>query len=537
MSAPAVDALVVGAGPVGLLCAAELRRQGLAPRLVDRAPAPATTSRALVVWARTLELLDHAGAVEAFLAAGIRGRGIRLYADRRLLARVTVDDIDSPMPPGILLVQAETEHLLAAHLARLGGAVERGVELVGFTAGDDGVTATLRHADGRDETVRARWLVGCDGAHSTVRHGLGVDFAGFAEPNDWILADVHVEGDLPADEMLLSWSHDGALAIFPIGGGRYRLIADAGRAVGEGRRDDPTLAEVQRLVEARAPLPIRCVDAVWLSAFRIHERQATSYRVGPVFLAGDAAHVHSPAGGQGMNLGMQDAANLAWKLALVHRGLAHAALLDTYDAERRPLGADVIRRAAALTRVATLRAPVLASVRNALAPRLMRLGALRHHMIRMLTQLEIAYPRGPLAADARPLSRLATGPHAGARVPDVALRTADGRATTLVALRRAAGGWVLLVVPGASGGAAADALAARVRARFGAVVQPWIVADDAPAPGRLADPGGDARARLGASEPSALLVRPDGHLGWRGPLAAADALDAWLARWLVPATA
>ncbi len=277
-----------------------------------------------------------------------------------------------------MLAQSETERLLAAHLDRVGVMVERRVELTALADHGDHVQATLRHADGPDETVRCAWLVGCDGAHSTVRKGIGVDFTGHAEPNDWMLADCRVEGPLPQDELSMFWHARGVLAFFPFAPGRCRVIADLGPAHGTGRPPDPTLADVQAAVDERGPPGVLLSEPHWLSGFRINERKVADYRRGRVFLAGDAAHIHSPAGGQGMNTGMQDAWNLAWKLALVQTGAALPSLLDSYSHERSRVGETVLKNAARLTWLGTMRNPLSRFMRNTLVGLLARFAAFRH---------------------------------------------------------------------------------------------------------------------------------------------------------------
>ncbi len=319
MSAPqtaSCPALVVGAGPVGLTMAAHLHHHGVACRIVDSSPQPSDKSKALVIWARSLEMLDDLGVVGDFTAAGRFLQGARFHAGRRTLVHLTFQTPGTEYPRPLMLAQSETERLLAEHLRRVGVAVERPVELTAFADRGDHVEASLRHAGGREEQVRCDWLLGCDGAHSTTRKQLGLEFAGEADPNDFLLADCRIDG-IPQDELSLFWHSRGVLGFFPFGEGRCRVIADMGRAPGPGHPPDPTLAQVQAVVDERGPGGVRLSEAVWLAGFRIHERKVADYRRGRVFLAGDAAHIHSPAGGQGMNTGMQDAWNLAWKLALV----------------------------------------------------------------------------------------------------------------------------------------------------------------------------------------------------------------------------
>ncbi len=408
--------LIAGAGPVGLTMAMELARYGVPVRIVDKSEAASTTSKAIVVWSRTLELLDRAGCAEAFVAAGHRAFGMNMFAGTKRIGHIDLRGVASPYPFVLMLAQSETERLLEAKLATFGVTVERRTELAGLTASAAGVSATLRRADGGSETVAAGWLVGCDGAHSAVRHALGVGFPGEAMHNDWLLADVHLQGlPVPDTEMAGYLHEDGVLMFFPLAPGRYRLIGDLGPTEGAGPPLTPTLDQVRAIVARRVPAAVTIADAIWLSAFRINERQVEHYRAGRVFLAGDAAHVHSPAGGQGMNTGMQDAINLAWKLALRCRGRAAAdeALLDSYEAERRPVGAQVIAGAGRLTQAATLKNPVAQAVRNFAAHLVLGFAPVQHAMADAVSEISIGYPDSPLTAV--PDYRL-TAPDPGARV-------------------------------------------------------------------------------------------------------------------------
>ena len=472
------EILIVGAGPVGLTAAAELARYGLPVRIIDRSPGPSLTSKALVVWSRTLELMDRMGCAGAFLAAGLRAHGATLRDGSRVLGRVGFDRIASPYPFALMVPQSETERLMGAHLAGFGVAVERSVELLGFSAARDRVTARLRHADGRDETVETPWLIGCDGAHSTVRHGLGLAFEGRAQGDDWILADVRLAGDgaPPPDEIATYLHRDGPLAVFPIPGGRARLVATVGRTDPAHPRPDPTLADVQAVVDRRAG-GFRATDPAWLSTFRINERKVDRYREGRVALAGDAAHVHSPAGGQGMNTGMQDAIGLAWRLALVLRRDGAESLLDSYSVERSAVGDMVLRNAGRLTGVGTLSNPAAQAARNLAVRALLGLRAVQDGLATTMSETAIVYPPGPLSQ----------GPGAGARLPP---DRDDGPPAGAGAVPR----FVLH--------AAALDDARGLAARFPGLVEPRV---------RAAVPGRDL-----------VIVRPDGYVGFSGHAAAAE---------------
>jgi 2-polyprenyl-6-methoxyphenol hydroxylase-like FAD-dependent oxidoreductase len=402
--------LVVGAGPVGLTMAAELARYRVPVRIIDQAPAPTDKSKALGVWSRTLELLDRAGCAEAFVSAGLKSSAATIRSGRERIAHISFDSVPSPFQFLLMLPQSETERLLGERVRSLGITVERRVELTGFDDLGQGVSCAIRHADGREETIEASWLIGCDGAHSLVRHKLGMAFEGDTLATNFILADVHVAGfDEAPDELVVVWHEDGSLVFFPISAGRYRVVADVG---GEPRQE-PTLEEVQAIVAGRGLPGVVLSDPVWLAAFGVNERKVENYRAGRVFLAGDAAHVHSPAGGQGMNTGMQDAFNLAWKLALVEQGLASPDLLDSYSAERSAVARGILEESGRMTRVATIRSHLLQDIRNFAAHRILGFTDVQHAIADQLSETTIGYPNSPINKGS---ARGVNGPAPGRRI-------------------------------------------------------------------------------------------------------------------------
>jgi 2-polyprenyl-6-methoxyphenol hydroxylase-like FAD-dependent oxidoreductase len=416
--------LLAGAGPVGLTMAIELARYGVPLRIVDRAAQRSDNSKALVVWSRTLELLERAGCSAALVAAGHRVLAANIVAGEQRVGRIDFTRVDSPYPYALMLPQSDTERLLEAHLNLLGVVVERQVRLTGFTDSGSAVTATLAHADGREEQLTTDWLIGCDGAHSAVRHGLGLPFDGDTLNSDWVLADVHVAGlDTPDSELAIYWHEEGVLALFPISLGRYRVIANIGASQGL-HPVDPTLAQIQDIVERRGPGHLGVTDPVWLSGFRINERKVKDYRRGRGFVAGDAAHVHSPAGGQGMNTGMQDAFNLAWKLALVCRGTcAGDMLLDSYGEERGPIAEQVLADSGRLTALVEIRNQSVQKLRNLLGGFLLGLAPVGRLMASSMSEVSVGYPHSLLAG---PDAHRHDGPAAGRRVPPSLLATPVG---------------------------------------------------------------------------------------------------------------
>jgi 2-polyprenyl-6-methoxyphenol hydroxylase-like FAD-dependent oxidoreductase len=401
--------LVAGAGPVGLTMAAELARYKIPVRIIDQAPARTDKSKALGVWARTLELLDRAGCAEAFVAAGLKATSVSISKGEEVLARVALDAIESGFNFLLLIPQSESERLLEAHLQSFGGEVERNAELMEFTDLGDGVSCSVRHADGGVETIAASWLIGCDGAHSPVRHRLGMAFEGDTLATHFILADIHVSASrLPETELSIFWHPDGAVVFFPISPGRFRIVADTGAEA----RHEPGLDEVQRLIDARCPPGIVLSDPVWLTGFGVNERKVQDYRSGRVFVAGDASHVHSPAGGQGMNTGMQDAFNLAWKLALVERGDAGPKILDSYSAERSAVAKQILAESGRMTQVAMMKNHLAQNLRNFVAHTLLGFSAVQHAMADRLSEITIGYPDSPLNAG----SSAGKGPKPGERM-------------------------------------------------------------------------------------------------------------------------
>ena len=340
------DVLVIGAGPSGLTLAASLVKQGVATTVVDRQAAGANTSRAAVVNARTLEVLDDLDVARRLVKEGIHAPRFTIRDGRRTLIPVDFSVLPTDYPYSLMVPQATTERLLLERLTELGGTVLRPKTLASLIQDADGVTATFD--DG--ELIRAHYVVGADGMHSIVREQAGIGFEGGAYQESFTLADVRLRGEAPPDEVILFWAKAGLTVVAPLPGDIYRIVAPVADAP-----EEPSAAFVQQLLDERGLGAGRMVvtDVVWGSRFRIHHRVADTYRAGRLLLAGDAAHVHSPAGGQGMNLGIQDGVALAGALAAVLAG-ASDSVLDEYNATRRPIAHQVVEMTDRLTRLATL---------------------------------------------------------------------------------------------------------------------------------------------------------------------------------------
>jgi 2-polyprenyl-6-methoxyphenol hydroxylase-like FAD-dependent oxidoreductase len=490
--------LICGAGPVGLTMAAELARYQVPVRLVDLAAQRTDKSKALVMWPRTLELMERSGSAQEFIHAGLPALSASIFSGRERLAKLPLNEVDSAYKFALMIPQSETERVLEGLVGRMGARVERSTELKTFSANADGATATLRMPDGREDTAEYSWLIGCDGAHSTVRHRLGMDFEGEAILSDWALADVRLEGlpDAPP-EVQVYWHADGILAMFPIKGDRYRLIVDLGPQ--GSHAGDPTLEEMQKLLDERGPGGLRAHDPFWLAAFHINERKVRDYREGRVFLAGDAAHIHSPAGGQGMNTGMQDAVNLAWKLALVyHDTCAPEPLLGSYSAERSAVGEQVVKGAGYATQLAMLRGGAVQAIRGHVVHFLMGFAPVQEKLAAAITEISIGYPDSPLNAGA------SLGPRGGQEGKRAPIR--DGEA----------------------------AIGAGAQPKFA------IFADDSAEPGKVAARFPqlvEQQIRAAVREGEVWLVRPDGYVAFAGRNGQMPEVEGYLARLTGNATA
>ncbi|QIX51595.1 FAD-dependent oxidoreductase [Rhodococcus sp. DMU1] len=530
--------LVVGAGPVGLTAALELRRRGVDVVIVDRLPEPPQYAKAVGIQPRTLEVWDAMGVLRPSLDVSAPMHGQLVYVDGQEVMRLELALPEDVPYRFVCMPQYATERVLTQALAEHGTVVRRGVELTGFDRTADGVVAALR--DGEDTTrLAARYLVGCDGAHSAVRKGLGVSFDGDAFPEEYMLADVELDWSMPAGYGIrASTRTDGTttdmMVCIPLpGDGRYRLstfvapdLATSAPGVGTvahgpegGRR--PTLGHIQAVLDRLAPEPTRASALRWSSVFRISHRLAGNYGGGRVFLAGDAAHIHPPTGAQGMNTGIQDAYNLGWKLALAVQGRAADGLLDSYDAERRPIGEEVVGRT-----VRHARQGIGAGETDAATA------------IAREAQLLLGYPGSPLVGGDVPDGG---GPAPGDRAPDATGLRQDAVASPLRLheLLRHPGHTVLLWAPTVQALASQRELAERAADRFGDALRAYVlVAGPAgtPADGRvLRDDAGRAAQAYGfGGAAAAVVVRPDGYVGFRAQDPTIEALAAHLGRILRP---
>ncbi len=523
-----VEALIVGAGPVGLTLACELRRHGMGCKVIDvgEGPTPPSESRALGIQARTLEVFEDVGVVETLFKQGKKVLAVNAYRHGKRFARLELDlkRLHTPFPFLLILSQGETERALLNLLADQGGAVNWRTRLETMLPDDQGISATLTDLDGQKQTVRARWLIGCDGARSVVRQKLGLSFQGTSYEEKFLIADLKIHWDRNPNEAHVLLTSQGVVPAIPLPEPDcWRLIDTSGTV----ETDDPeTIIERFRSAIRDAGFPSSKVDhPIWTSSFRIHRKVADRFREGRCFVSGDAAHIHSPAGGQGMNTGIQDAYNLAWKLALVHSGTAHDALLDTYDLERRPIAEAVLQGTDQATRLITLRNPLARWTRDRLIANLAPLRRFRHFVSEAISELRLNYPDSPLSAEdwnCKPNE----GPRPGERVPDLILDASSGEPGRLFDLLRGTRFTLLLFEAGE--GETANMLstvADLVNQRYSEYVNVFRVVSSKESSRTgpyLDDPDHRIHQHFGARTPSLYLIRPDGHVGYRAcpPLAA-----------------
>jgi 2-polyprenyl-6-methoxyphenol hydroxylase-like FAD-dependent oxidoreductase len=558
----AADILIVGAGPVGLTLGIELLRHGVSCRVVEQCEKAHHQSRATDIHARTLEAFYDMGVDREIIARGHRRHLLRLHVDGRLVGENRIDGQDTPFSFDLGLPQCDIESVLEARFESLGGKVERGVRLACMSQDASGVTGTLLYPGGRWKEERHAWLVACDGARSAVRRSLEVLLEGSTFDEAFFLVDSELDTPLSPDALSVFISARGSVCFLPMPGQRaFRIFGELDLA-----SPIPSALEtsfVQDIVDRRAGAghAIRAIG--WSSLFRVHTRMVKQYRYGRIFLAGDAAHIHSPMGGHGMNTGIQDAYNLGWKLALAARGAAKDALLDTYAPERIPIARAILDETDSLTRMMLTRGALAREVLSRALPLLTKLPPSRRRSVEQALELNVSYRDSPhveehltsvldatLFSDKQSehaslveRSDFVHGPQPGDHAPDVKLT--NGPCASMHELLRGTRHTLLLFDGDAATDAGYDAfdeLVQRVTAVWGPLVDCHVLVPGAKRPPRLResisvvlDPEKLAHRRYGAAKECAYLVRPDGYIGFRAQPARADAIVSYLDRWLTSA--
>ena len=528
------EVLIAGAGPVGLALALELQRFGVRFRIVEKRAERSKTSKAMGLQPRLSEVFAVWGIADKFLDRGFSNvRALNLHSAERKLLTIPVrpppnqSGRDACQPRMIIIPQSITEEIFERTLEERGHAVERRREVIGFEQKADRVEAIVRSEEAGEETIRAQFLVGCEGAHSIIRKESGFSFSGATMPLRFLLADVTVDWDAPDNEVQVFFHPDGVLAALPFGAQKWRLIVecveDPSEVAGE-----VTLSLIQDLaVQRTGKNDIGIRDPLWLSDFRINARMVDRFRDRRIFVAGDAAHIHSPLGGQGIATGVQDASNLAWKLAAVLREGAPDSLLDSFDEERRPIAREVLRRTSTVSSIVFGMNPAARFFRERLLFPILRTSFVQRRLIGRMSQLEMNYREQSLAAHSdRRFSQVRV--RAGDRAPDVVFK----RGGEKVSLFQLVGSFGMLALFGP--GPRSHQIAAALGELH---IRSFIISTQSA--GTLPDPYledlySDFARLYGVQGPFLYLIRPDGHVALFQRSAEANSLADFLKKIRAP---
>jgi 3-(3-hydroxy-phenyl)propionate hydroxylase len=533
-----LDVLIIGAGPVGMVTAAELTRYGVAVRIVDKRPQPVKYSHASIVHARTLEVLEAMGIVEGWLGHGYPFRKTTFYAFGKKLGQLRIEGVDSPYPVPRDIGQNITERLLIEHLQKLGVEIERPVEAIAFAQNDEYTTVTLHHPDNQVEVVEAKWVVSAEGSGSMVRKMLNIPFEGERYENqEFVQTDAYIRWSYPVGEGYMFINKDRFLGLFPFNSsGLYRILCARPDQNPEDR-SDPTLEEMQQIVREIADPQAELYDSQWLNRFRTQHRKAASFREGRAFLAGDAGHVHVPVGGQGMNTGIQDAFNLSWKLAYVIQGLAQPHLLESYNAERQPVAAALLKTTDSGFRVMVEPNNLTELALRLLGPIVFNTDILTDQIRDIVEEVKISYPQSPICEDHGGSS----GPQAGDRAPDTTVVRLADRATVRLFQVLHGTQWNLLLFAGRQPNAATENrlknLADKITHLYPQTVQvhyiSTVITETQPQYSVLVDRLEYLHDKYGVEHPCLYLIRPDWYIGFRGSIDSTEQLSSYLNRILV----
>lgn len=558
-SASRPNVLIVGAGPVGLALACSLRLHGVECAIIDKTNGPVQESRATDIHARTLELCASLGVIDDLLARGKRSHGAYFYSNGHRVAGFSTKELPTPYPFILGIPQHATEEVLLARFKELGGEVLRQHSLISMTKHDDYVIAKVKNTQNEELIFDVPFLVGCDGATSTVRKHLGLPFEGETYEERFLLADMRIEWPLSKDELHLFLTEQGFFMVLPMPQGWVRTFASVAPENEDLHADLPSFL---RMIQERVDVPCEVVEAGWIAEFNIHRRMVSHYRQDRVFLAGDAAHIHSPVGGQGMNIGIQDAMNLGFKLALVVQGKAHPALLDSYEIERHHAAARTLRDTHLATTLSLFQSPWLRIPRDLMGRATQGSTALARWMCELIASFHTDVRDSPAVESVRgsllqtdviaDLSTeepslyehlsYSTGTRAGERAPYAKFGENDENSSfslqashlhTLIlfdGLARTTEGYLKLA-----------AIAHEVENVFPGIMRTIIVVPDSKRPTDLpvdvtvvADPGAKLHNAYQAFAECAFLIRPDGYVAFRCQPADPSQITTFLRKIFVP---
>ncbi|KAI3316861.1 hypothetical protein HD806DRAFT_527571 [Xylariaceae sp. AK1471] len=514
-----IDVLIVGGGPTGMTMALELVTQGISFRIIDKAIERSPYSRALIMQSRTLELFSRHSGVEELIAAGTTAEAASICVSGKKIIDININDVKIPGTKFLFpmsITQSETE-------------LEMGVQAKNVIQDVDGVTVTLSTKDGVEEEIRAKYVVGADGAHSTVRHAAkNLTFNGDAYPQEFILADCHMKSQLPDDQAYMCLGY-GALVVLPLKGGMVRLVVSR---PGQDNTRDPKLEDFEEFLQEIFPGGGSLHDAAWVTRFRLHHRGVNNYRDGRLFVAGDAAHIHSPAGGQGMNTGIQDAVNLGWKLAAVLHNEKPDCFLDSYNNERYPVGQYLLKSTDRIFTYVTSTNPIYIFLRNLILPWIVPLVASNKsrvlNRLLFISQLRIRYRRSDIVGTAAGFSGPIKG---GDRAADGKIRGPEGEKWLHDLLSPES--HHLMLFSGLGPNRASEGDLHRAETKFlndakAAVNIHTIFGGEQNGQAGYVDVEGALHKTFGFNNAGYVLVRPDGYVAHIGSLVAVEEATKWL---------
>lgn len=530
------DVCIVGAGPVGLTLASELVRYGVRCHIVDKDPGTKTTSKALILHVRTQEVFEAMGAIDKVKAQSKPLHQVEVHAYGKHIGHWRLDGVNSPYPSPVIIGQNRTENILEQHLQSLGVTVDWRVEAVGFQQNKDGVAVTLRH-DRQEEVVRARWLVGCDGSHSIVRKHLELAFEGDRYTGEqFIQADAKIRWTLPKGVSYLFLTEAGYMMVIEMPDDIVRVFISL-PDTDPSNHTDPTLEEVEDALRRLGSTDAELYDPVWLARYRTSRRRAPRFREGRAFIAGDAGHVHVPIGGQGMNTGIQDAFNLAWKLAYVIKGAARPELLDSYNAERHPVAVALLTGTDRAYRNILHPSELLQNAARLFGPFILSLEPVQNRFRNTLEEIEISYKDSPIAEDRGGSS----GPAAGERAPDATIVRLSDKETVRLFEVFWGTQWTLLLLEGQHSTFKSyqklTDIGRIITDKYGQYVNVHLVVADTAPPedldwngSILMDREHYLHKKYGASQSCLYLLRPDWYVAFRGHAEHKEELLAYLAQ-------
>ncbi|KAI8631785.1 hypothetical protein F5Y19DRAFT_376106 [Xylariaceae sp. FL1651] len=526
------DVLIIGGGPTGMTMALELAVQRIPFRIIDKATERSPYSRALVMQSRTLELLSRHGGVDELMDAGMTAEAVSMCVLGKKVAEIVTTDIKltgTHFPVPLSISQCETERWLERALTKHGAQVEMGVQAKSITQDTDGVTIIVAAKDGVEEEIRAKYVVGADGAHSVVRHAAkALTFDGDAYAQEFILADTHMRTQNPINRAYMCLGN-GAMVVLPLKGGMVRLVVSR---PGQDNTREPKLEDFEEFMQEIFPGGGSLYRATWITRFRLHHRGVNSYRDGRLLVAGDAAHIHSPAGGQGMNTGIQDAINLGWKLAAVLRGEKPDSFLDSYNNERHAIGQHLLATTDRGFTYLTSANPIYLYLRNLILPWVLPLVVRNKtrvmNQIKFISQLRIRYRRSDIVGTAPGFSGPIKG---GDRAVDGKIKGPEGEKWFLELLSPANHHLMLFSGSGSSQASEGDLHRAeskfledaRVAVKVHTIFSEWRSEQTG-----YTDAGGALHEEFGFNNAGYVLIRPDGYIAHIGPLTVVDKATDWL---------